>query len=147
MDRMIKVNDNTINRQVGNEQNKGVVFRWETHKFRSVEISGRRSQCLQFCLNAFYHDVNDLKKATILWSVAHWGQRAVCRTNDNAFIFNSMLGCNTVFYDNVDSKWTFDRVNDLSATCYIKYSNKHYTYIQPLSSHIEDKDFFHSWKR
>ena len=62
MDRMIEVNDNTINRQVGNVQNKGVVFRWETHKFRSVDISGRRNQCLQFCLNAFYHDVNDLKK-------------------------------------------------------------------------------------
>ena len=35
----------------------------------------------------------------------------------------------------------FDRVNDLSETCYIKYSKKHYTYIQPLSSHQEE-DFF-----
>ena len=52
-----------------------------------------------------------------------------------------MLGYNTAFYDNIDNKWTFDRVNDLSATYFIKYSNKHYTYIQPLSSHMEDKDF------
>ena len=29
----------------------------------------------------------------------------------------------------------------MSATCYIKYSENHYTYIQPLSSHQEN-DFF-----
>ena len=52
-----------------------------------------------------------------------------------------MLGYNTSLYDDVDNKWQFDRVNDLSATCYIKYSKNHYTYIQPLSSH-EKEDLF-----
>ena len=126
MNKMIAVNNNSINRQVGNVRNKGIVFQWETYKFRSIEICGKRNQYLQFCLHAFYHDVDYLKKATILWSVAHWGQRAVRRTNDNAFIFNRMLGYNTAFYDNVDNKWTFDRVSDLSATCYIKYIRDNY---------------------
>ena len=93
--------------------------------------------CLQFCLNAFYNDVDYLKEATILWLVAHWVQCPVMHINDNAFISNRMLGCDTAFYDDVDNKWQFDRVNDLSATCYIKYSENHYTYIQPLSSHQE----------
>ena len=48
-----------------------------------------------------------------------------------------MLGYNTAFYDDVDNKWQFNRVNDLSATCYIKYSKNHYTYIQPLATHQE----------
>ena len=54
----------------------------------------------------------------------HWGQYAVYRTNDNAFIVNRMLDYNTVLYDDIDNKWQFDRVNDLSATCFIKYSKK-----------------------
>ena len=62
MDKMISLNANTINRQEGNKENKGVIHCWETHKFRSVKISGNRNQCLQYCLNAFYHDVNELKK-------------------------------------------------------------------------------------
>ena len=65
----------------------------------------------------------------------HWGQYPVCRTHDNAFIFNRMLGYNTALIDDIDNKRQFDCVNDLSATCYIKYSRKHYTYIQPLSNH------------
>ena len=108
------------------------------NKFRSIKISGNRNQCLQYCLNIFYHEGDDFKKATILWSVAHWGQYPVMRTNDNVFIFNWMLGYNTTFYDDIDKKWQFDSVNDLSVTCYIKYSKNYYTYIQPLSSHQEE---------
>ena len=52
-----------------------------------------------------------------------------------------MLGYNTAFFDDIDNKWQFDRVNDLSTTCYIKYSKNYYTYIQPLSTH-QEKDFF-----
>ena len=52
-----------------------------------------------------------------------------------------MLGYNTALYDNKHNKWEFDRVNDLSATCYIKHDMNHYTYLQPLSSHQEE-DFF-----
>ena len=45
-----------------------------------------------------------IKKATILWSVVHWGQYTVCRTNDNAFVFNQMLDYNTALYDNINKK-------------------------------------------
>ena len=40
----------------------------------------------------------------MLWVVVHWGQYPVCRTNDNAFIFNRMLGYNTAFFDDIDNK-------------------------------------------
>ena len=118
---------------------KGIILYWETYKFRNIKISSNRNQCLQYYLNAFYHDVDDFKKATILWSVAHWGQYAVCRTNDNSFVFNRMLGYNTALHDNTHNKWEFDRVNDLSATCYIKHDMNHLTYLQPLSSHQEEE--------
>ena len=135
---MITLDTDIINRQVGNVENKGIIFCWETYKFHAIKISGNRNQYLQYFLNDFYHDVDDLKKATILWSVAHWGQYAVCRTNDNSFVFNRMLGYNTALYDNKHNKWEFDRVNNLSATCYIKHNMNHFTYLQPLSSHQEE---------
>ena len=69
------------------------------------------------------------KKATILWSVAHWGQFAVYHTNDNAFIFKRMLGYNTALYDDKHNKWEFNCVNNLSVTCYIKYSKNNFTYM------------------
>ena len=62
MDKMTSLNADIINLQVGNKENKGVIYCWETYKFRSVKISGSRNQCLQYCLNAFYNDVNELKK-------------------------------------------------------------------------------------
>ena len=49
--------------------------------------------------------VDDLNKFTILLSVVNWDQYAVWRTNDNAFIFNRMLGYNTSLYDDIDNKW------------------------------------------
>ena len=135
MDKMISINHEIINRQVSNLQNKGIIYCWESYNFRFIKISGNRNHCLQYCLNAFYHDVDGLKKTTILWSVVHWDHSPVCRTNNNAFIFNWMLGYNTVLYDDIDNKLQFDRVNDLSATCYIKDSKHNYTYIQPLANH------------
>ena len=84
--------------------NKGIISCWETYKFRSIKISGNRNQCLQYCLNIFYHEGDDFKKATILWSVVHWGQYTVCRTNDNAFVLNQMLDYNTALYDNINKK-------------------------------------------
>ena len=92
----------------------------------------------KYCHNVFYHDVDDFKKAIILWSVVYWGQYTVCRTNDNTFILNRMLRYDTALYDDIDDKWNFDRVNNLSATCYIKYSKNHYTYTQSLENHKED---------
>ena len=90
MDKMISMYHGTINRQVSNLENQGVIVCWETYKFRSNKISWVRNQGLQYVLNAFYHDVDDLKKTTILWSVVHWGQYPICRTNDIAFI---LTGC------------------------------------------------------
>ena len=70
---MISINHDTINRQAGNLQNRGINYCWENYKFRPIKISGNRNQCLQYCLNDFYHDIDSLKK-NILWSVVHWGQ-------------------------------------------------------------------------
>ena len=105
-------------------------------KYLVIEIN-----CLQYCLNAFYYDVDDLKKGTILWFVVHWDLYPVCRKNDNTFTFKRMLGYNTAFFNDIVNKWQFGRENVLSTTCYIKYSKNHYTYIQSLSSH-EKEDFF-----
>ena len=104
MDKMIALNAELINRQDGNVENEGLIYCWETYKFRSIKISGHRNQCLQYCLNAFYHDVDDLRRATILWSIVHYNQYPNCRTNHNSFIFNRMLGYNTVLYDDIDNK-------------------------------------------
>ena len=71
MDKMISINHETITRQVGNLENKGIIYCWEIYKFRSIKIIGNRNRCLQYCLNAFYHDVDDLRRATILWSIVH----------------------------------------------------------------------------
>ena len=60
MDKTISINHKTINRQAGNLQNKGIIYCWETYKFRSIKISDNRNQCLQYCLDGFYHDVEDL---------------------------------------------------------------------------------------
>ena len=54
---------------------------------------------LTVCLDAFYKDVDDLKHATVLWNLVNWSNTTIMRTNDNSFVFNRMLGYNTVFYD------------------------------------------------
>ena len=36
-------------------------------------------------------------------------------------------------------KWQYNRVNDLAATCYIKFNDSHFTYLQPVAN-IDDKD-------
>ena len=63
MDKMIALNTEIINRQDCNVENKGIILCWETYKFHAIKLSGNRNQCLQYCLNAFYHDVDDLKKS------------------------------------------------------------------------------------
>ena len=50
-----------------------------------------------------------------------------------------MLGYNTAIYYDVDKKWQLDRVNDSSATCFIKYNDNHFTYLQPIAN-SKDKD-------
>ena len=57
------------------------------------------------------------------------------RTNDNAFVFNRMLGYNTSFYD-IDTKhWCWDEVHSQAAIYYIKFSEQYYDYIQLLRPH------------
>ena len=62
MDRMISINHETINRQVGNLQDKDIIYCWKPYKFRSIKISGNRNRCLQYYLNPFYYDIDGLKK-------------------------------------------------------------------------------------
>lgn len=45
-----------------------------------------------------------------------------------------MLGYNTTLFDDVDKKRQWDRFNELSATCCMKYSDNHYEYIQPKAN-------------
>ena len=49
-----------------NDENTTVVAYSKAILFRRVEIGGKNNQCLQFSLNAFYKDVDELKQATIL---------------------------------------------------------------------------------
>ena len=113
---MVSVPTPTTNLQSNVLNNVGISYRWDRRKFRIVELSGSKNQCLQSCLNAFYQDIDYIKQATILWSYVHWSKIEVCMINDNVFVFNRILGCITAIYDNVDKKWQFDRVNDSSAT-------------------------------
>ena len=88
-------------------------------------------------MNAFYKEVDDLKHAAVLWNLVNWSNTTIMRANDNAFVFNRMIGYNTVFYD-VDTKnWYWDEVNSQAAICYIKFSKKHYDYTQPLRPHTD----------
>ena len=90
---------------------------------------------LTVCLDAFYKDVNDLKHATVLWNLVNWSNTTIMRTNDNAFVFNRMLGYNTSFYD-IDTKhWCWDEVHSQAAIYYIKFSEQYYDYIQRLRPH------------
>ena len=38
-------------------------------------------------------------KVIFLWNVVNWSNRSVVCINDNTFVFNRMLGNNTVFCD------------------------------------------------
>jgi len=51
------------------DKNTTVVAHSKAFLFFRVEIGGKDNQCLQFALNAFCKDVNDLKHATILWNI------------------------------------------------------------------------------
>ena len=59
------------------------------------------------------------------------------RCNDNAFVFNRMLGYNTAFYCEDTEHQYWDEVKSQAATCYIKFKHQHFEYIQPLRSHTD----------
>ena len=102
MGKIIFSDDVSINCQPDDLTNQGINDRWKTYNFRFILISGNKNQCLQYCLNALYHDIDGIIKATILWLVVHQAQYSICRTNDNAFVFNRMIDCNTTLYDDID---------------------------------------------
>ena len=60
--------------------------------------------------------------------------------NDNAFVFNRMIGYNTAFYDLDTKHWYWNEVNSQAATCYIKFSEQHYDYIHYLRPHTVSFD-------
>ena len=119
------------------DKNNTVVAYSKAFVFRIVDIGGKDNQYLQFALNTFYKDVKDVKHATVLWNLVKWSNTTIMRTNNNAFVFNIILGYNTAFYD-VDTKhWYWDEVNSQATICYIKFSEHHYDYIQPLRPHTD----------
>ena len=68
MSRMISTIDVSIIRQVGDLKNQGIVDHWNSHKFLVVDISSNRNQCLQYSLNAFYHDINKKLRKPLFFS-------------------------------------------------------------------------------
>ena len=139
---MLSAPNPTINLQSSIPNNVDVSDRWYRCMFRIIRISVHRNQCLQYCLNNFYHDIGYIKNAIIVWSCIHWSKPRIPRLNDNAFVFNRVLLYNYAIYDDIDEKWLFDRVNDSSAACCIKFSDRSFTYLQPVAN-IKDKDIDH----
>ena len=69
------------------------------------------------------------------------------RCNDNAFVFNRMVGYNTAFFDIKNKFWFWDEVNYNAATCYIQFGNDHFDYIQHVRPYndilsIKDHEIF-----
>ena len=56
--------------------------------------------------SSFYHDISDVKKVTALLSVVNWFKSVVMHYNNNTFVFNQIVGYNTVCYDNINCKYT-----------------------------------------
>ena len=67
------------------------------YAFRRVDISATDNQYIMYALNAFYKDVDGLKKFSVLWNVVNLSNKPEIRFNDNAFVFNIIFGYNTVF--------------------------------------------------
>ena len=57
---------------------KIVVTYSNVYAFRRVDISGIVNQYIMYALNAFYKDVDDLKKSSILWNVVNWSTDLKC---------------------------------------------------------------------
>ena len=108
--------------------------------FHSVEIGGKDNKCLQFALNTFYKDVDDLKHATVLWNTINRSNTTTMRCNDNVFVFNIMLGYNTSFYDVNTKYWYWDEVHFQAGTCYIEFSEHNYDYIKHLRPYAVSLD-------
>ena len=87
-----------------------VVTHSNNYVFRRVDISGTDNQCLMYALNAFYNDIDDLRKASVLWNVANWSNKPEMRCNDNVFVFDGILGYNTAFYDIRTTYWYWDEL-------------------------------------
>ena len=60
------------------------------------------------------------------------------RCNDNAFLFNRILGYNTEFYDIRAKYWYWDETNPRAATYYIKFGTDRLEYVQPFRPNNDD---------
>ena len=78
--------------------NQAVTAYLVTFIFRVVSIAGDDNQCIQFALSKFYKDVDESSKANVLWNLVNWSNNTVMRCNDNALVFNRILGYNTSFF-------------------------------------------------
>ena len=74
----------------------GIVASSVSLEYRSMEINAYSIVLILF------HDIDNIKKATILWSCIYLSKPGISMLNDNAFVFNRMLGHNTAIYDDVD---------------------------------------------
>ena len=54
------------------------------------------------------------------------------------------LGYNTAFYDEDTKNWYWDEVNSQVATCYIKFGEHHFEYIQRLRPHTDLLDIINN---
>ena len=68
------------------DKNDIVVAYSKTFVFRIVDIGRKDNQCLQFALNAFYKDVNEIKYDSVLWNRVNWSNTTIMRTNENAWL-------------------------------------------------------------
>ena len=69
------------------------------------------------------------------------------RCNNNAFVFNTMLGYITAFVYIKNKYWYWDEVNSNAATCYIQFINDLFDYIQSVHPYddilpIKDNEIF-----
>ena len=64
---MITASDLSINLQAGRLNNQGIIDCWNINKFCVVDFSVKRNRRLNYSLNNFYHDISEIKEATIFW--------------------------------------------------------------------------------
>ena len=60
---MISTDDGSNNRRSGVLNIQGIIGHWKTYKLRFIPIPGNKNQCLQYCLNAFCHDIDEIKNS------------------------------------------------------------------------------------
>ena len=94
--------------------------------------------------SAFYKNVNESSNTNVLWNLVNWSNNTVIFCNDNAFVFNRMLGYITHFLLFENKCWYWDKVNSNAATCYIQFGDEHFDYIQPVRPYDDTHTHTHT---